>query len=169
MQIYYGWHFVAFFEMTVALFGTFWPYAWHFLSPTSWQPWEKDEKWGRFSMTVNLAVSVSPSLGKRKETEDHFHQWKIVEYTLYYFGSDDKMRRRRRVAPTCVVVRLVNFLSFFLIFSLWDESRCVNNYGRQICEIGGWIVREAEFCEREYFHTRRCSLLFLSKGIEADK
>ena len=39
MQIYYGWHFVAFFEMMVALFGTFWPYAWHFLSPTSWQPW----------------------------------------------------------------------------------------------------------------------------------
>ncbi len=38
MQIYYGWHFLAFFEILVALFGTFWPYAWHFLSPTSWQP-----------------------------------------------------------------------------------------------------------------------------------
>ena len=30
---------MAFFEITVALFGTFWPCSWHFLSPTSWQPW----------------------------------------------------------------------------------------------------------------------------------
>ena len=29
---------MAFFEITVALFGTFWPCAWHFLIPTSWQP-----------------------------------------------------------------------------------------------------------------------------------
>ena len=44
MQIYYGWHFLAFFEITVALFGTFWPYAWHFLSPTSWQPCSQASK-----------------------------------------------------------------------------------------------------------------------------